>query len=251
MPVTEKTKVSIIVPVYNEAENLPKLIKAIRGSLNGVKHEVIIIDDNSPDGTGKVADELAKEYVDDIRVIHRDSKKGVASAIATGAEDARGEILGTMNADQLQGPSLLPVMLEQIDQYEHDVVIASRYIVRGHTEKNFWRRLVSEGAMTIARIFLPRIRKVKDPLSGFFLFRSDVITQAGISSQSLSGNVSIGRKFILELLVKGNYKSVVELPFTDEKRESGKSKFNPRDYLSYLRHVLSLRNAKQRKVSTH
>ena len=70
--------VSIVVPVYNEAENLPKLVKAIRGSLNEVEHEIVIVDDNSPDGTGELADKLAKED-GDIRVIRRERKLGVAS----------------------------------------------------------------------------------------------------------------------------------------------------------------------------
>jgi len=229
--------VSIVVPVYNEAENLPKLVKAIRASLNEVEHEIVIVDDNSPDGTGELADKLAKED-GDIRVIRRERKLGVASAIAEGVREARGEVIGTLNADMLQAPDLLPAMLGQID--EHDIVIASRYVAGGHSEKGFWRRLVSKGAITIARILLPRIRSVKDPISGFFLFRREVIAEAQLSSQSLSGNVSIGVKLLPELLVKGCHNSVIEVPYTDEKRQAGESKFALRDYFIYLGYVLHL-----------
>jgi dolichol-phosphate mannosyltransferase len=229
--------VSIVVPVYNEAENLPKLIKAIRGSLDEVEHEVIIVDDNSPDGTRELADKLAEEC-DGIRVIHRDRKLGVASAIAEGVKQASGDVIGTMNADQLHGVDLLPAMLKQIDG--HDIVIASRYVAGGHSEKGCWRRLVSKGAITIARILLPRIRSVKDPISGFFLFKKRVIAEAQLSSKSLSGNVSIGFKFLPQLLVNGSHHSVVEIPFTDEKRTSGKSKFNLADYFAYVGFLLHL-----------
>lgn len=229
--------VSIVVPVYNEAGNLPKLITAIRASLDGVAYEVIIVDDNSPDGTGELAEELAKEY-GAIRVIRRDRKLGVASAIARGVEEARGEVIGTLNADMLQAPDLLPAMLGQID--EHDIVIASRYVAGGHSEKGLWRRLVSRGARAAASILLPRIRGVKDPISGFFLFRKEIIPDTQISFKSVPGNVSIGVKFLPELLVKGCHNSVIEVPYTDEKRATGKSKFTLRDYFVYVGFLLYL-----------
>lgn len=229
--------VSIIVPVYNEAENLPKLIKAIRGSLNEVEHEIIIVDDNSPDGTGELADELAKEY-SSIRVIHRERKLGVASAIAEGVREAKGEVIGTINSDMQHPPELLPVMLGQIA--EHDIVIGSRHVAGGRNKEVFWRRLVSKGAIAIARILLPRIRSVKDPVSGFFLFKREVIAEAQISSKSLSGNASIGVKFLPELLVKGCHNSVIEVPYTFTRRKSGESKFALRDYFIYLGYVLHL-----------
>ncbi|MFC1925251.1 glycosyltransferase [Chloroflexota bacterium] len=228
---------SIIAPVYNEAGNLPTFIKAISNSLSEIEHEIIIVDDNSPDGTGKLADELAKEY-DTIRVIHRAGKLGVASAIAEGVTVARGEVIGTINSDMQQPPELLPVMLEQIG--EHDIVIGSRFVAGGHNEEVLWRRVVSKGAITMARVLLPQIRNVKDPVAGFFLFKREVVADAQMSPESLSGNVSIGIKFLPLLLVKGCYNSVIEVPYTFTRRKSGKSKFALRDYFKYIRFVLNL-----------
>lgn len=228
--------ISIIVPICNRAGNLPELIMAIRDSLNEAEHDVIIVDGSSSDGVGELADGLAKEY-GNIRVIHRGKKLGVDSAIAEGVKETRGEVICTINADMLQAPTLLPAMLGQMG--EHDIVVASRYVAGGHSEKGFWHRLVSGGARIIVRFVHPKIRNIKDPLSGLFLFKRDVIAQAQIR-QPPSENVSVVVKFLPELLVKGYHNSVIEVPYTEEKRKSRESKFALRDYFIYLAYVLHL-----------
>ncbi len=228
---------SIVVPTYKEAENLSRFTTAVRSSLNTTEYELIIVDDNSPDGTGEVAEALAYRY-GNIKVIHRERKLGVASAIAEGVKIASGDVIGTLNVDMQHPPQLLPLMLEQARG--HDIVIASRYIDTGHNKGSFWRGLVSRGAGTIAHLLLPRIRSVKDTMSGFFLFKKEVITDTQVLSTIPSGNISIGAKFLLQLLVKGHYDSVVEVPYTFEKRKGEKSKFSLRDYFAYLSHVFHL-----------
>lgn len=169
--------VSIIIPTYQEAENLPRLIMAIENSLAHIEHELIVVDDNSPDGTGKLAEELTQKY-HNLKVLHRQGKQGVASAIVEGVKTAAGQIIGTLNADRQHPVELLPVMLQQIDT--HDVVIASRYLEKGCSNDSFWRRLVSRGATTMAHLLLPSSRGVSDPMSGFFLFKRSVIEDAQI-----------------------------------------------------------------------
>lgn len=229
--------VSIIVPVYNEADSLPKLVDAIRDSLDGVEHEVIVVDDDSTDGSGELAEQLARER-GNIRVVHRGNKLGVASAIAEGIKVARGDVIGTINADMQHPPQLLPVMLQQLDG--HGVVIGSRHVAGGHNNETPWRRFVSSVARTIARVLLPRTRSVRDQMSGFFLFKREVIAGIEVLPASSPKNISIGFKFLLGLLVKGSYESVVEVPYTFERRKAGKSKFALSDRFAYLRYVLYL-----------
>ena len=229
--------VSIIIPTYQEAENLPWIITALENSLAHVEHELIVVDDNSPDGTGKLAEELSQKY-HNLKVIHRQGKQGVASAIAEGSKTASGQIIGTINADRQHPVELLPAMLQQID--DHDVVIASRYLEKGRSYDSPWRRLVSWGATTMAHLLLPRSRGISDPMSGFFLFKRSVIEGAPILLKPTSTTISTGVKFLLELLVKGRYTSVTEVPYTFGRRQSGQSKFGVRDYIVYPFYLFSL-----------
>ncbi len=228
---------SLVVPVYNEAGNLPKFVAATNKCLGTIEHELIIVDDNSPDGTGKLAEELAQRCRN-IKVIHRPGKLGVASAIAEGARMAKGRVIGTINADMQHPPDYLPLMLDQLS--EHDVVIGSRFVPGGKTSQRLERMMVSRAAIVISRLLLPPIRKVNDPMSGYFLFKREVIAESHVLLSPRSGNMSIGVKYLLELLVKGKYKRVVEVPISFERRNSGSSKFTSRDCFTYLRYVFHL-----------
>lgn len=228
---------SLVIPVYNESESLDAVLATIERSLNNVRHEVILVDDNSPDGTGRIADALARQ-MPHIRVIHRASKQGVASAILDGARVARGAVIATMNADQSEAAALIPSMLELAAS--HDIVIGSRYITRGMYTRGRWRGLVSAGARIVARTMLPEVRGVEDSTSGFFMFRRAAIDGFEIPRTGRFARVSIGVKFLLGLLVRGHYSSVCEVPFHDDVRTEGRSKFSKRDYFAYLSYVLYL-----------
>ena len=221
---------SIIVPTYKEAENLPEFIGAVRKSLKDVEYEIVIVDDNSPDGTGELAESL-KDLHDNVKVIHRPRKMGSASAFVSGVKVAKGDIIGTLNADFQHPPEYLPAMLKRID--EVDIVIASRYVKEGRVEGwSFLRQTVSKGAGVLACIFLPRVRCIKDPTSSFFILRRRIVENAQLNP--------VGFKILLEILVKGSYGEVIELPYTFKKRKAGKSKFTFKDYFVYLRHLLHL-----------
>jgi len=225
-------KLSIIIPTYNEAENIRILIPKIFSVLNDRDFEVIIVDDNSPDKTWEVAEELAKEY-NGIKIVRRPGKLGLASAVVDGLKHADGDIIAVMDADLQHPPELLDTLLNTILQSNADVVIASRYIEGGSVEGwSFWRRLVSKGATFIAHIILAETRGIKDPMSGFFMFRREVVENVEFNPK--------GFKILLEILVKGNANKVVEVPYTFRVRQHGKSKLGIKEYINFLRYALKL-----------
>jgi len=216
--------ISLIIPTYNERKNLPRLVKRIHKSLSEIDYEVIIVDDNSPDGTGELAEKLSKTYP--IKVIHK-KERGLALAVVTGFKYARGENLLVMDADLQHPPERIPYFLKEIENA--DIVIGTRCM----SSLTFKRKIISKGAKLLVMILFPLIRKLKEPHSGFFMLKKKVIE--GIKLEP------VGFKILLEILLKGNYKDVVEVPFIFEKRREGKSKLNVREILNFLRHVLSLK----------
>ena len=114
-----------------------------------------------------------------------------------------------------------------------DLIIASRYILGGNTNGwSLWREIVSKGATLLAHLVFPKIWSVKDPLSGYFLFKRSAIVKTQLTG--------LGWKILLELLVKGMFKKVVEVPYFFKPRLNGESKLKPKDYVDYLRLILSL-----------
>ncbi|MFP3975913.1 MAG: glycosyltransferase, partial [Dehalococcoidia bacterium] len=123
-------KISIIVPTYNEKGNLPNLADRVHNSLCDMDYELIIVDDNSPDGTGALAEELSREKP--IKVVHRQGKLGLASAAIEGFRHADGDVLGVIDADLQHPPEKIPDLLQKIGGA--DVAIASRYVDGGGVE---------------------------------------------------------------------------------------------------------------------
>jgi dolichol-phosphate mannosyltransferase len=221
--------ISIIIPTYNERENLERIIDRIFNVLceNELNGEVIVVDDSSPDGTGKLADQLKKQYM--LEVLHRKDKRGLSSAVLEGFKIADGDIIGVMDADHSHPPECIPKLVEPIKKGKADMAIGSRYISGGSiinwTTK---RKIVSKCATLIAR----PLTNIKDPMSGFFFLKREVIEGIDFSAK--------GYKIGLEIIVKGNHKKVIEIPYTFRDREVGKSKLNPKEYLNYLSHALGL-----------
>jgi len=226
---------SIILPTYNERENIGVLLERIDRALRaaGIPYEVVIVDDNSPDGTAGFAEELSKTYP--IRVVRRPGKLGLSSAVLDGFKVSRGRFIAVMDADLQHPPEVLPKMIEKLVNHECDVVVASRYTEGGSVGNwSFLRRLVSWGAILVARVLLPKVREVRDPMSGYFMFRREVV------EDSISEMNPRGFKILLEVLVKGKVGKVCEVPYTFGRRYLGKSKLGPSEILNYLMHVLDL-----------
>lgn len=229
-------QISIIIPTYNESQNILKVLKSIEENLPAnTTAQTIVVDDNSPDGTGKIVEDymqnvrkLANHTID---VIHRKTKEGLSSAILKGIQYATGNTIVVMDSDLSHPPSLLPKMLDAIRHPKYDVVIASRY-VRGGTI-NGWtkrRKLVSKVATLIAKRGLGI--NAKDPMSGFFAFKKNII--AGLKFDA------IGYKMLLEILVKAKNINVLEIPYTFTNRELGSSKLDSGAVIDYLKAVWKL-----------
>ncbi|MFV2041072.1 MAG: polyprenol monophosphomannose synthase [Candidatus Hydrothermarchaeales archaeon] len=218
-------KISIVVPTYNEADNVEALISGVFGL--GLDLELIIVDDASPDGTGKIADRLCGKYPN-LRVIHR-SERGLASAVVEGFKAAEGRILGVMDADFSHPLDAVPRVIAPIAEGSADVAIGSRYIPGGEIQGwNLVRKITSRGAVLLARPLTP----VKDPVSGFIFLNRAVLDGATLSPA--------GYKIGLEILVKGRYRRAVEIPYTFKNRDTGKSKLNIREYWNYIIHLTRL-----------
>jgi len=221
---------SIVVPTYNERDRLAALVDAIFTAYaqEGVAGELVIVDDNSPDGTGALADELAKSHR--ITVIHRAGKLGLGTAVVEGFAAASAPIVGVIDGDLSHPPAMLPRMLAVMRKHDADIVIGSRYIPGGGTRN--WgagRLLMSRAACVLARGVTP----VRDATSGFFLIRKEIARGVKISAG--------GFKICLELLVRGRPRSVVEVPYVFEGRTAGESKMNLREALGYLDQLKHLR----------
>ncbi|VVB91416.1 UDP-N-acetylglucosamine--dolichyl-phosphate N-acetylglucosaminyltransferase [uncultured archaeon] len=228
----EINMITIIIPTYNEKENLPVLINSIFDVLHEhfLQGEIIIVDDNSPDGTGKVADELSLKY-NSIKVLHRKGKEGLSSAVMEGFKHAGGEIVGVMDADLSHPPEVIPDLVKPILDGNSEFLIASRYKKNEKIEK--WpitRKITS----FVATILAKPLTKVSDPMSGFFFFRRNIIDGVELSP--------IGYKIMLEILVKGKYDraKILEIPFTFRDRYKGKSKLNWKEHLNYMKHLFRL-----------
>jgi dolichol-phosphate mannosyltransferase len=227
-------QLSIIIPTYNERENLPILIERILKSLNQhniTNYEIIIVDDNSPDGTGEIAEQLAKQYKN-IKVLHRPAKMGLATAFLDGVKLAKGNIVALMDADLQHPPELLPELYQAILN-GYDMAIASRYIKGGGTEN--WsskRKIVSKGAIILAHILFPESRKIKDITSGYFTIRKDIIQNKKLNP--------IGYKIMLEIVVKAKPKRIIEIPFIFKSRTKGRSKLSSKEFINYLKHLINL-----------
>ncbi|MFH0917594.1 MAG: glycosyltransferase, partial [Candidatus Omnitrophota bacterium] len=202
-------KLSLVIPTYNEALNIAELCQKIINVLEGMAldFEIIIVDDDSPDGTWRIADDLAKQDLR-IKLIRRMSDRGLGSAVVSGWAVSRGGILGVMDADLQHPPEILEVMISQmINCQEIDIVVASRYVAKGGVlNKSFWQTFRSQLAILLGLILAPRIFKlVKDPMSGYFILRKEVIFGKQLSPR--------GYKILLEVLAMGSYRKVCEVPF--------------------------------------
>lgn len=223
-------KVSVIVPTYNERDNLEELFERISVSLADYDYEIIVVDDDSPDKTWEFARQLSERYP--VRVIRRTDEKGLSSAVIRGFKEASGDVFVVMDADLQHPPEVIPELIRAIERGA-DVAIASRYVPGGGVKDWYWyRKLISKGAIMVGRLALPKIRDIKDPVSGFFALRREVVEGAELNP--------VGFKILMEILVKGKYNKAVEVPFTFGLRRAGESKLGGKTILNYLKHIYRL-----------
>jgi dolichol-phosphate mannosyltransferase len=236
---------SIVIPTYNEAAGIGKLLHAL-GSLflqHSLDGEIIVVDDNSPDGTGEVVEQLARELP--VRCLHRAGKLGLSSAVIEGWKLARPEsvALGAMDADFSHDVNALPKMVGALDSGEYGLAVGSRYVPGGGIANWPKRRIVtSKVACWLAR----PLTRVRDVTSGYFLVRRDALKGVELDP--------IGFKIGLEVIAKAHYGRAIEIPYVFTDRVAGESKLNEREVFNYLKQLTRLYGlwlsprAKERKV---
>ena len=234
--INENNQISIILPTYNESENIIKILRSIGEILpKSVPTQAIVVDDNSPDGTGKLVEDYLKnvkkmaDYT--IEIIHRKAKEGLGSAILKGIQQAKGDTIVVMDSDFSHPPLIILKLIESIKKHQYDIAVASRYIKGGKIQGwSLKRKIMSKFATLIAKKGLGI--DTHDPMSGFFAFKRNIIKELNIDA--------IGFKFLLEILVKTKGVNIKEIPYTFQNRELGSSKLSIRTIFDYYRSVWKL-----------
>lgn len=227
--------ISLVVPTYNEARNIEQLVERTGAALSatGEAFELIIVDDNSSDGTPGIVQGLqaGRPW---LKLLVRENERDLSTAVLAGWRTARGDVLGCMDADLQHPPETLPKLLARMRQSGAQIVVASRHVPGGGvSEWSLARRLVSWTATLMATFVLPgTLGKIRDPMSGFFLLRRSVVDRVGLNP--------IGYKILLEVLGKGDYVLVEEVPYIFEERASGASKWRAATVWRYLVHLIRL-----------
>jgi dolichol-phosphate mannosyltransferase len=226
---TGRADFTIVIPTYNERDRLGVLLERIFDACDRehVAIEVVIVDDNSADGTGLVADEWAMRR--SVRVIHRSGKLGLGTAVLEGFAVATTAIVGVMDGDLSHPPELLPSLFKTIGEGGFDLVVASRY-VRGGGTSNFpvGRWLLSRAGCWLARPLTP----VRDAMSGFFLIRRDHL-------DGFRTSVS-GFKIGLELFVRSRPRRLAEVGYVFVGRTMGVSKMSVTEATGFLQQLYAL-----------
>jgi dolichol-phosphate mannosyltransferase len=233
-PTTENAlalKFSIVVPTYNEAGGIERLIMALDAVFRSfdLDGEVIVVDDNSPDGTGAIVDRLSETFP--VRCLHRPKKMGLSSGVIDGWRFARPDsvVLGVMDADFSHDANIIPQMLAVLASEECDLAIGSRYVPGGGIRN--WplrRKLTSLVAIALAK----PLTSIRDITSGFFFVRRQALD--GITLDP------IGFKIGLEVFAKARFRQALEIPYVFTDRTSGSSKLNNREIMNYLRQLVRI-----------
>lgn len=225
--------ISVIVPTYNEKDNISILFDRIDNSLkskniNGITYEIVVVDDDSDDGTDQIVKNLAGRYP--VKLIERKNDKGLASAVVEGFKNAKGNIFVVMDADLQHPPEKIKDLVNEIC-LGSDIVVASRH--NGEFGKfNIVRKTMSNSANFIAKILFPKIANIGDIQSGYFALRKDVIGGAVLNPT--------GYKILLEILILGKYNVVKEIGYKFASREHGESKLGVKTIMEYIYHLISL-----------
>jgi dolichol-phosphate mannosyltransferase len=218
----DQPQLMVVIPTYNEAENLPAMVgELLAQDLPGLA--ILIVDDNSPDGTGKVADGLARRHLDRMHVIHREGKLGLGTAYITGfkyALEQGADRIVQMDADFSHSPSYLPQLVEATDEY--DVVVGSRYVSGGSLDErwSWWRYFLSWWANSVYTRLILGV-KVKDATAGFKCWRR--ATLEGIGLDRVRSNGYVFQVEMAYLTEKLGYR-LLEIPIHFEDRRIGRSK---------------------------
>ncbi|MGH2517076.1 MAG: glycosyltransferase [Ktedonobacterales bacterium] len=227
-------QLSLVVPTRNERENVATFAARVAAALGALEYEIVFVDDSDDDTQEIMAGAAATDST--IRMLHRepaDREGGLSTAVALGMRHARGKLIAVLDGDLQHPPEMLPALVAAAE--DADIVVASRSIAGGSSAglDGWYRQVVSRGSKLAAATLFPRVRKCSDPMSGFFLLRRAVIEDVDLRP--------IGFKILLEVLVRGHWTRLSEVPYTFGKREGGASKASVEQGKAYLRHLRTLR----------
>lgn len=224
---------SLVIATYNESKNIVALLEEIGKNLHGISHEIIVVDDDSPDLTWKLAQGYSASH-DTVKVIRRQGRRGLSSAICEGFAAGRGSYLAVMDADFSHDSALLPRFVTELRQ-GFDIVVASRRVPGGGIVG--WpvlRHLYSSAATCVAKLFLGG--GVADPLSGYFALSRGTFERL---SREMAPK---GYKILLDILMRSPQARVKEIPFVFKNRVAGKSKLSPLVAFQFFEMLWDLRS---------
>jgi dolichol-phosphate mannosyltransferase len=229
-------ELSLIIPTYQESQNLEKLIQRLTQLLDRVvpdRYELIVIDDDSPDQTWQLALKLGRRYPQ-LRVMRRQTQRGLSTAVIRGWQVARGHILGVIDADLQHPPETLIELWDNMNAGA-DLAVASRHVHQGGvSDWSLTRRFLSRGAQVLGLILLPGVLgRVSDPMSGYFMIRREAIAGRTLNPK--------GYKILIEVLGRGDIRFITEVGYIFQERTEGDSKVTWKQYIEYLQHLVTLR----------
>jgi dolichol-phosphate mannosyltransferase len=229
-------RLSLVIPTFNEGRNLRELVERLTDLLEGPlggAYELIVVDDDSPDRTWEVAAGLAADHPR-LRVMRRQGERGLATAVIRGWQAARGEVLAVIDADLQHPPEVTLALWSEIARGV-DLAVASRHVAGGGvSDWALHRRVVSRGAQLLGLALLPGVLgRVSDPMSGYFMVRRSAVAGREMSP--------LGYKILVEVIGRGEVRSIGEVGYVFRERAEGESKVTWRLYLDYLRHLVRLR----------
>ncbi|MGH2405567.1 MAG: glycosyltransferase [bacterium] len=225
---------SVVIPTRNERANIRPLLAVMQTALAGIDYEIVFVDD-STDGTEQVLAAVAAANPG-VSMVHRPQgrgSRGLASAVVAGFARSRGEVIGVCDADLQHPPGTLAILARRLAETDADIVIASRYLPGGGSPGLApWRKVVSYLTRLLAWALLRAARRSSDPLSGLFVVRRPVIE--GVTFRP------VGFKILLEILVRGRYRRIAEVPYVFDERAAGRTKATLRQGLVLLHHLMML-----------
>ncbi|SDW82394.1 dolichol-phosphate mannosyltransferase [Alicyclobacillus hesperidum] len=226
------SEIDIIIPTRNESSNIAPLVQHIHDALGSIGYHIVFVDD-SDDGTPFIIQREA-ERDPRIKLLHREvnMRNGLAGAVVDGFKLCSAEVVAVMDGDLQHPPTALSEMLNRIKNGA-DMVIASRYIKDASDQGLRGRRkIMSRSAHLFARVLIPRLRSLTDCTSGFFAFRADRIDKSKLNP--------IGWKIMIEILVKGDFYRVEEIPIRFARRQFGQSKLAFAEQVKFILHIIRL-----------
>jgi dolichol-phosphate mannosyltransferase len=228
--------VSIVVPTRNEQGNIDLLASRLRSAMVETAVWELVVVDDSTDDTPEIFQSLIEDGFPG-HLVHRPPEQqvgGLGGAVITGLSAAQGHVVVVMDGDLQHPPEYVPLLASIVSMGAADVAIASRYTVGGTSRglHSGFRRAVSQLSRQVARLAVPHAGRIRDPLSGFFALRSDVVAQGPTYSS--------GFKVLLDILALGSWKTAVEVPFELESRLTGDSKADVNEGIRFARQIRRL-----------